>query len=63
MNELGERRDLKSEADSELYQAMLEKVEAEMWQAWRACGEMRGAEPKGAQIHSEAMRRLRRDNE
>jgi len=61
MNQLGESRDLKEEADSALYQAMLEKVAAEMWQAWRACGELRGAEPDGRKIHDEAMRRLRRD--
>ena len=56
-----ERSDLAAAHDSALYQAMLEKVEAEMWQAWRACGELRGAEPAGRKIHDEAMRRLRRD--
>lgn len=62
-NELGESRDLKDERDSATYAAMSEKVEAEMWQAWRACGEMRGAEPSDLAIHKEAMRRLERDAE
>ena len=56
-----EHRDLKEDRDSELYQSMLSKVEAEMWQAWYACGELRGAEPTGGKIHDEAMRRLKRD--
>lgn len=63
MNQLGERHDLADERDSATYAAMLEKVEAEMWQAWRACGEMRGVEPDGLAIHKEAMRRLQRDAE
>lgn len=62
-NQLGESRDLKDEADSEQYQAMLETVSAEMWESWYLCGAMAGAEPSGVQIHNEAMRRLRRDKE
>lgn len=60
-NQLGEARELKDERDSEAYQAMLETVSAEMWEAWRVCGSMAGAEPSGLQIHNEAMRRLKRN--
>lgn len=62
-NLLGESRDLKDERDSEAYQAMLEQVEREMWQAWTACGSTRGAEPTGIAIYEESMRRLRRNKE
>lgn len=51
-NDLGERRDLADERDSELYQAMLEKVREE----WAP--EYEPFEPDGRAVHAEAMRRL-----
>jgi hypothetical protein len=52
-NELGERRDLSDERDSEEYQAMLDTV-AEEWAPAYA-----PFKPDGRAVHAEAMRRLK----
>jgi len=52
-NLLGEARDLKDEADSEAYQAMLETVRKE----WTVPGSK--IKPYEYSVHAEAMRRLK----
>lgn len=55
-NDLGERRDLADERDSEEYQAMFEQVKFDLNKVALFWGHK---SPDGARVHEETMRRLK----